>query len=274
MDLDGYLVKPVSQSDLLDAILSALKLPGAAEAADAATPNVVTGRPLRILLAEDTPANQKVVKAILARRGHRIDVASDGREAIDRHLRDDYDLILMDVQMPGIDGLQATAAIRASRDPAKAGIPIVAMTAHAMRGDRERCLEAGMDGYLSKPIDAADLISHVESHAARRPVRKPEFVTVVVSRPICCAAIPAKRRTPIKAKFHQSEAGSRRPARRPSTIAAGSMESVATRNRRAMKSIGPMASMALDCATNPMPHMAPASRRTRFARPRVMKWPL
>jgi CheY-like chemotaxis protein len=136
-----------------------------------AAPNAATGRPLRVLLAEDTPANQKVVKAILSRRGHQIDVATTGREAIDLHLRGDYDLILMDVQMPGMDGLQATAAIRASREPDKATIPILAMTAHAMRGDRERCLQAGMDAYLAKPVDAADLVSQVETLAARRAPR-------------------------------------------------------------------------------------------------------
>ena len=124
--LDGYLVKPVSQSDLLDVILTALRPAGP----DAAGPaSSVTGRPLRILLAEDTPANQKVVKAILAKRGHAVDVAANGREAIDMHLQGDYDLILMDVQMPGTDGLQATAAIRSSREPRKASIPILAMTA-------------------------------------------------------------------------------------------------------------------------------------------------
>ena len=173
MSLDGYLVKPVSQSDLLDAILTALKIGVPVDAESSAEPTVaeaITGRPLRILLAEDVPANQKVVRAILAKRGHKIDLANNGREALDAHLRGNYEVILMDVQMPGMDGLQATAAIRSSRAPGKSSIPILAMTAHAMRGDRERCLHAGMDGYLTKPIDAADLIAQIESLAVRRHV--------------------------------------------------------------------------------------------------------
>ena len=90
-----------------------------------------------------------------------MEVANNGREAVERVGREDFDLALMDVQMPAMDGLQATAAIRKLEDPKKAGLPIVAMTAHAGKGDRERCLAAGMDGYLSKPINARELIETI-----------------------------------------------------------------------------------------------------------------
>ena len=120
---------------------------------------------LRILLAEDNPANQKLATYVLQDRGHLVEIAGDGREAIRLTERNRYDVILMDVQMPGMDGLEATAAIR-KREDGGSRVPIIAMTAHAMKGDREQCLAAGMDGYLSKPIDAHEMIALVESLAA------------------------------------------------------------------------------------------------------------
>ena len=108
---------------------------------------------LRILLVEDNPANQKLATYILQDRGHVVEIAGDGQEAIYLTEQNRYDVILMDVQMPGMNGLEATAAIR-KREDGGSRVPIIAMTAHAMKGDRERCLAAGMDGYLSKPIDA------------------------------------------------------------------------------------------------------------------------
>jgi CheY-like chemotaxis protein len=116
---------------------------------------------LSILLAEDTPANQKLFREILVRRGHRVQVVSNGRDAVREFERGAYDVVLLDLQLPLLSGLRAAAAIRASgcgRDD----VPIVAMTAHAMRGDRERCLAAGMNGYLAKPIDAGELVRVVE----------------------------------------------------------------------------------------------------------------
>ena len=121
--------------------------------------------PLRILLVEDNPANQKLATYILQDRGHRVEIAGDGQEAIHLTERNRYDVILMDVQMPGMNGLEATAAIR-QREEGGRRVPIIAMTAHAMKGDRERCLAAGMDGYLSKPIDAHETIALVERLAA------------------------------------------------------------------------------------------------------------
>jgi len=120
---------------------------------------------LRILLVEDNPANQKLVTHILRERGHAVDVAGDGHDGIRRAAHGHYDVILMDVQMPGMDGLEATRAIRA-RENGQGHVPIIAMTAHAMKGDRERCLAAGMDGYLPKPIDGREMIALVERLAA------------------------------------------------------------------------------------------------------------
>ena len=127
-----------------------------------------------LLLVEDNPVNQRVVLAMLKKKGYLIDVANNGQEALEilEHAEEPYGLVLMDVQMPILDGLEATRAIR--RDGRWATLPIVAMTAHAMTGDQERCLQAGMDAYLSKPLKAATLISTIEQHlradAPKRPV--------------------------------------------------------------------------------------------------------
>jgi PAS domain S-box-containing protein len=122
-------------------------------------------RTLRILLVEDNPANQKLAAYILHARGHAVDIAGNGHAGIQHAQQNQYDVILMDVQMPDMDGLEATAAIRAKED-GRRRVPIIAMTAHAMKGDRERCLAAGMDGYLSKPIDGHEMIALVEGLAA------------------------------------------------------------------------------------------------------------
>ncbi len=117
--------------------------------------------PLRVLLVEDNPANQKVAAYILRDRGHAVEIADSGQQALSMTENASYDVILMDVQMPGMDGIEATAAIRA-REGGRRRVPIVAMTAHAMKGDRERCLASGMDGYLSKPIPGKELVETVE----------------------------------------------------------------------------------------------------------------
>ena len=159
LPVNAYLEKPVSQSLLLDAIMTALRGPQLRHDAVQRISSTPSG--LNILVAEDTPANQRVVKAILERRGHHVNIAHNGREAVDLHERSPYDIILMDVQMPTMDGLQATALIRSLSEDF-ASVPIIAMTAHAMRGDRERCLAAGMTSYISKPIDANQLVKLVE----------------------------------------------------------------------------------------------------------------
>jgi signal transduction histidine kinase/ActR/RegA family two-component response regulator len=119
--------------------------------------------PLCILLAEDNVVNQRVASRLLEKQGHRVVIAGNGREALEQLEREHFDLLLMDVQMPEMDGFEATAAIRKKERASGAHIPIVAMTAHAMQGDRERCLAAGMDGYVSKPIDAKELLAAVQS---------------------------------------------------------------------------------------------------------------
>ena len=121
-------------------------------------------------MAEDNPANQKLTVFVLGRQGHSVEVAENGREAVECICREDFDLVLMDIQMPEMDGYQATAAIRCLEDPAKAHLPIVAMTAHAMARDRQRCLAAGMNAYISKPINADELLNTI---ARLRPVQGP-----------------------------------------------------------------------------------------------------
>ncbi|HEX4130746.1 MAG TPA: ATP-binding protein [Pirellulales bacterium] len=125
-------------------------------------------RSLRVLVAEDVPANQKLVRMILQKRGHEIDVAENGKQALEMVRAGRYDAVLMDVQMPVVDGLQATAAIRAEQARDVHRLPIIAMTAHAMRGDRERCLAAGMDAYVAKPVDSGQLIHLIEKFGGQR----------------------------------------------------------------------------------------------------------
>jgi signal transduction histidine kinase/CheY-like chemotaxis protein len=117
---------------------------------------------LQVLLAEDTPTNQKLAERLLTRRGHIVEIARNGQQALELIEQRDYDVVLMDVQMPVMDGIQATIAIRALPDPAKSRLPIIAMTAHALKEDAESCLAAGMDAYVSKPIQAEEFIELVE----------------------------------------------------------------------------------------------------------------
>lgn len=121
-----------------------------------------SSRVLRILLAEDTPANQMLVSFVLGKRGHSLEVVPNGKQALEAVDHQDFDVVLMDVQMPVMDGFQATQAIRKLADPKKSRLPIIALTAHALRGDAERCLQSGMDGYISKPFKGAELIELVE----------------------------------------------------------------------------------------------------------------
>ncbi|HUG66492.1 MAG TPA: response regulator [Pirellulaceae bacterium] len=127
---------------------------------------------LHVLLAEDVVANQKLVMHVLKRRGHTVEVACNGREAIAEATKTAFDVILMDVQMPDIDGFQATAAIR--QIPARTRTPIIALTAHAMAGDRERCLAAGMSGYLTKPLDLRKLVEVLEAFLPQPVASAPE----------------------------------------------------------------------------------------------------
>jgi two-component system, sensor histidine kinase and response regulator len=156
LGLAAYLTKPVTRKDLRATIVQVLSGRAALPPdRNVAGPSI---RPLRVLLAEDNVVNQRVATLMLSGSGHEVTVAADGQQAIDAYRRQPFDLILMDVQMPIVDGLDATRAIRTLEATSRTHIPIIAMTAHAMKGDRERCLASGMDDYLSKPIDGKRLI--------------------------------------------------------------------------------------------------------------------
>jgi CheY-like chemotaxis protein len=122
----------------------------------------------RILLAEDNAVNQTLAVRVLEKRGYSVKVAGDGRAAVDAFEREPFDVVLMDIQMPGMDGFEATAAIRKREERTGAHIPIIAMTAHALKGDQERCLSAGMDDYVSKPIRTNELVSKIETAMANK----------------------------------------------------------------------------------------------------------
>jgi signal transduction histidine kinase/CheY-like chemotaxis protein len=166
------LTKPVFADDLLVAIERAIgskpstTAPPTAKSGASALAMDAGGRRVRILLVEDNLVNQKVASGLLTRRGHRVTVAQDGREALARLEQETFDLVLMDLQMPVMGGLDATTEIRGRERVTGQHIRIVAMTAHAMQSDRERCLAVGMDGYLSKPIDPAMLFAVVEQDGA------------------------------------------------------------------------------------------------------------
>ncbi len=162
LGVSRYLTKPVKQSELLDAILLALSGPASAPRPSVTAPgrHPVAGaapRGLRVLLAEDNAINQVIAVELLKREGHAVAVANNGAEALEVLGRERFDLVLMDVQMPEMDGLEATAALRAREGQTGRHTPVIALTAHAMKGDRERCLAAGMDGYVTKPIQPAEL---------------------------------------------------------------------------------------------------------------------
>jgi CheY-like chemotaxis protein len=157
------LFKPVKPSGLLDALCAVLQGQTAASSSTA-PPKVGYGQPeraLRTLLAEDSLVNQKLTVAMLRKRGHDVVVANDGVEAVRAVEQHSFDLILMDIQMPEMDGYGATAAIRAREKPLGKHTPIIALTAHAMMGDRERCLQAGMDEYVTKPVRAEQLFDTI-----------------------------------------------------------------------------------------------------------------
>jgi signal transduction histidine kinase/CheY-like chemotaxis protein len=177
--ISAYLTKPVKQSDLLETILSVLGSPvEEKEETSLITKHSLreSRRRLNILLAEDNPVNQKLAVRILEKRGFAVKVVNNGKEAIEEWERGNFDLILMDVQMPEMDGLEATRIIREREKEKGTHIPIVAMTAHAMKGDRERCLNAGMDAYVSKPIKAKELLDTIEGLVLKEeePVEKKE----------------------------------------------------------------------------------------------------
>ena len=169
----AYLLKPIRQSELREAITRVLG------AKDQKGPVPLVTRfslqdsreplaSLRVLVVEDNPVNQLLARKLLEKRGHRVVVAANGREALATLENDSYDLVFMDVQMPEIDGIQATLAIRKKERTSGNHQPIIAVTAHAMKGDQDRCLQVGMDAYLSKPIRPQELDEILEKYMARR----------------------------------------------------------------------------------------------------------
>ncbi len=173
LGVSAYLLKPIRQSELRQAIARVL---GAGEQGgaiplvtryslqDTRDPTTV----LRILLVEDNPVNQRLATRLLEKRGHRVILAANGREALEVLATESFDLVFMDVQMPEMDGLEATALIREREKGTGVHQPVIALTAHAMKGDREKCLAGGMDAYLTKPIQPQELDDLLESYAARR----------------------------------------------------------------------------------------------------------
>jgi signal transduction histidine kinase/DNA-binding response OmpR family regulator len=164
----GYLTKPVKQSELQDAILSSLgRKPAERDRTSLVTRHSLreSRRKLRILVAEDNPVNQMLINRLLEKRGHTVVVANNGREALmilEKSTFAGFDLVLMDIQMPEMDGIEATAAIREREKSSGKHLPIIALTAHAMKGDEDRCLGAGANSYLSKPIQHRELFSTIE----------------------------------------------------------------------------------------------------------------
>ena len=169
LDIAAGVLKPVQVSELRRAILSSLEIQPtepeeARNLAEQGPP--VPSRQLKILVVEDTPFNQKFILRLLERWNHPAVLVDNGRKALEALAKEDFDIVLMDVQMPEMDGLETTAAIRAEEEKTGRHIPIIAMTAHAIKGDRERCLEAGMDEYVSKPIASAKLFQTIEALTA------------------------------------------------------------------------------------------------------------
>jgi CheY-like chemotaxis protein/HPt (histidine-containing phosphotransfer) domain-containing protein len=165
LGVSASLVKPVRQAVLKDAVLAAIGRPltrpesvHRQQSPEPVKPPPADRR-LRVLLAEDNLVNQRLFNAILGKAGHHVTTVGDGSAAVSTATSQPFDIVLMDLQMPGMGGLEATRLIRNTEAATGQHLPIVALTAHALKGDRERCLDAGMDGYLSKPVQSAQLLA-------------------------------------------------------------------------------------------------------------------
>ncbi len=165
----AYLLKPVKEEDLYAAVLALAGGRALAGPAVALGQGLPSGRSLRVLLAEDSEVNRQVALGLLEKRGHTVVCACNGREAVELARGQAFDVILMDVQMPELDGFEAVQAIRRDEQALGRRVPVIAMTAHVMKGDRQRCLDAGMDGYVSKPVNPRELFAVVESLAGAAP---------------------------------------------------------------------------------------------------------
>jgi len=168
----AYLMKPLNQSELLDTTLAVLHGSGTEIiVGDLGDDTPPPARSLNVLLVEDSPYNQKLAIGLLNKHQHHVTVANNGREAVAITELHDFDLILMDVQMPEMDGIEATQVIRERERETGAHVPIVAMTAQAMKGDKEHCLEAGMDAYLAKPVRSLELLGMIDAIIASQPAQ-------------------------------------------------------------------------------------------------------
>ncbi|MDQ3622424.1 MAG: response regulator, partial [Verrucomicrobiota bacterium] len=168
----ALLTKPVKESELLDAMLVALQVSWGGLEELPAEPSVLPSEKLgllRVLLVEDTKINQRLATILLQQRGHAVQIALNGKAALVALEQQAFDLVLMDVQMPEMDGFEATAAIRAREKATGNHLPIIAMTAHALKGDRDRCLNSGMDGYVAKPIQPDELWHAIDTLVPRVP---------------------------------------------------------------------------------------------------------
>jgi PAS domain S-box-containing protein len=196
LGITAHLVKPVKQSELYDSITDVLGIAGRALENVHETAEPVAAAPLRILLVEDSLANQRLAVGLFTKWGHRVMLASNGREAVALTANGEpFDLIFMDVQMPEMDGFEATALIRENATAiGRSHVPIIAMTAHAMKGDRERCIDAGMDGYISKPIRVSELLRTIATFRGNDRVPPQDASTS-----------PADMRTPPQAAMPPSQ---------------------------------------------------------------------
>jgi len=189
LGISAHLAKPIQPSELLDAILSALSLHATEPSRsqdkthDEAQllPQSNWRQGMKVLLAEDNAVNRTLATRLLQKHGHTVVVVENGRQALEALERETVDLVLMDVQMPEMDGLEATAAIREKEKKTGDHLPIIALTAHAMKGDREKCLAAGTDDYLTKPIRTADLFAAVERLAHAKTIATAEATSIVNS---------------------------------------------------------------------------------------------
>ena len=189
LGISAHLAKPIQPSELLDAILSALSL----HATEPSRPQDKTHdeaqllpqsnwrQGMKVLLAEDNAVNRTLATRLLQKHGHTVVVVENGRQALEALERETVDVVLMDVQMPEMDGLEATAAIREKEKKTGDHLPIIALTAHAMKGDREKCLAAGTDDYLTKPIRTADLFAAVERLTHAKTIATAEATSAVNS---------------------------------------------------------------------------------------------
>ena len=200
LGISAYLTKPIKQSELFDVITSAVGRTVAGRPTASKSHTIVrhAQRALRVLVAEDNQVNQLVATRTFENLGHRVTVVTNGREALDAVRTGKFDLIAMDVQMPEMDGFEATSAIRDWEKPTGTHTPIIAMTARAMKGDRERCLGAGMDGYISKPVRIqelreviAQLIGASQSAPPHRSAKEPEHA--VIDQAVLLAGVDGNR---------------------------------------------------------------------------------